>query len=561
MSIAGAVYDAITTVVGGAMSLISPARATRYRRERDRYRDYVAASSSGPNQLWAPSNTSADLEVWKDAERVRSRVRDLVRNNGLVSGAVKTQTAAIVGTGIRPQAQVLEADNETLDEKINDEIESAFERWAENAGIGAVQSFYEAQELIVGHLLTDGEILHHDVFLPTRTGNGYRIELLECDHLDKTRGATFSGIDYDALGRPKTFYLWDQHPGGMMPVCMSKDVPAADIIHLFLRDRVSQRRGVSPLASVVMELYDMGELRNSELLASRIASAFAIAVKSKNAPDWMAVADANPEAQAARSKSTAVKHEYLESGKFVYMSPDEEIEVINGNRPNANFSSFLRDLKRDAAVGMQMSYEGFAGDYSQSNYSSTRQALIAERRMYRRHQQNLIRHYLTPIYRRWLALEVMAGGIPSLPWRRFVTDRARYESVTFQCPGFEWVDPQKDAEANKLLLELGLTTRSEIAEGLGKDFPKMLKTLAWEKKRMQELGIWEAPAALPNSPSANVPPEIAGNTGETPTGGGSKEIEAEIIGRSAAALPDTGASLALVTAYPYAGIVPGNTEY
>lgn len=59
-------------------------------------------------------------------------------------------------------------------------------------------------------------------------------------------------------------------------------------------------------------------------------------------------------------------------------------------------------MLREMAAGVGVSYESLSRDYSQSNYSSSRLALLDERSLWRVLQGWLIRDHLTPIYRAWL---------------------------------------------------------------------------------------------------------------------------------------------------------------
>jgi capsid protein len=92
-----------------------------------------------------------------DYQRALARARDLVRNNEYVAGAIETFAANVIGQGITPQATVGKARGQKLDEAFNTQAQSLFDDWAQWSG------FYEQQELIVKHLVVDGESLGHFV--------------------------------------------------------------------------------------------------------------------------------------------------------------------------------------------------------------------------------------------------------------------------------------------------------------------------------------------------------------------------------------------------------------
>jgi capsid protein len=61
--------------------------------------------------------------------------------------------------------------------------------------------------------------------------------------------------------------------------------------------------------------------------------------------------------------------------------------------------------------------------------------------------------------------------------------------VTWQAPGWPWVDPLKDSRAAKTEIELGINTRRKLAADRGHDFDELVEQLKREKGQLEQAGI------------------------------------------------------------------------
>lgn len=156
-------YDAVTALVGGAVGLFSPLRASFYRHGREVYRTYVAGELSGPNKNYRPRNKSADAEIKRASKWVTARARDQVQNNGYISGAIDKICNNVVRNGIRPQASFKDRQGHP-DTALNEKAEGLWTRWARYADITGHDSVAALQRLILRHVWIDGEVLVHRVW-------------------------------------------------------------------------------------------------------------------------------------------------------------------------------------------------------------------------------------------------------------------------------------------------------------------------------------------------------------------------------------------------------------
>ncbi len=458
-----------------------------YMRKREMLRRYTGASVHGHNSAWRPSRKSADELLRIDSDMLVARARDLVRNNTHVSGALRKIVANVIHTGIVPQGAKRKRTGE-LDAKTNTVVESAWKRWAK------VNKFWVTEQLVLRHWWTDGEVLIHLWIDDDRVDDNIcplRCRVIEADQLDTNVHGTLAngniarrGIEFNAKGDPVAYHVLTYHPGDttfhLKSLGESRRIEARDILHIFLPERASQTRGVSMMAAVIEELRDLGEYWSSERIAARLAAAFGIFVKTSD----MSGMAANPlggMAGGTMSGEAPELSDYIEPGRIQVLPVGTEIQVAKNERPGSTFEPYTKTSLKGASVGFGLRYGNFSHDYTDSSYSSERSASLDERRGWVGQQQFLIQELCDPVFARWLELAV-GSGVLNAP-----TDLP----VTWQTPGWPWVDPTKDSKAAELELSMGTTTRRKIAAARGEDWDEIIEQLARENEILKEKGILE----------------------------------------------------------------------
>ena len=195
----------------------------------------------------------------------------------------------------------------------------------------------------------------------------------------------------------------------------------------------------------------------------------------------------------------------VEAGEMFELPPGYKLSSWNPDYPHANFESFLKACLRGLAAGMDVAAHNLTGDMTEVNYSSARIAELNEREMWMVLQDWLITSFIQPLYEEWLAINLLTGNITfqmsgkAIPAERFEKFR---NASRFQGRRWTWVDPKKEADANAVLLETGLTSRTRLAAEQGEEFDDILDELAAEQAAMKAAGLMPAPP-----PSASAPPE------------------------------------------------------
>jgi len=146
-------------------------------------------------------------------------------------------------------------------------------------------------------------------------------------------------------------------------------------------------------------------------------------------------------------------------------------------------------------------------DYSQSNYSSSRLALLDDRDLWRMLQQWWIRSFRQALHRQWLQAAVMARAV-AIDVQAYALDRTKFEAVKFKPRGWGWVDPTKEVAAYKEAELAGYTTKTDIiaATAGGLDLEDVLKT------RRHELDMMKAMDLTTDTTQSERPPEGSPDT-------------------------------------------------
>ncbi len=395
----------------------------------------------------------------------------------------------VVGQGIALQSQV-KSSRGKLQNSVNDQIETAWMRWCnkQSCHVAGLMGMTEILRLIMGQQVEAGEVLLRKVRQPFGGSKiPYALEVIEADRLmDQWQTARAPngnsirmGVEIDKWGRPVAYWLYPTHPGDyqfttFVPSAFIR-VPADEIIHPYLIERWPQTRGVPWFHSVLARLHNMAGYEEAEIVAARAAANIVGFIKT---PDT-SLGDAVVNNQRVIDTTP---------GQFQTLLPGEDFTGFAPGRPNAALEPFMRYMLRSMAAGVGVSYESLSRDYSQSNYSSSRLALLDDRDLWRMLQGWLIRNVLDVIFKDWLESAVLAGEllIPD-----FYSNRQKYESARFKPRGWSWIDPTKEVIAYKLAVRSGFMTVSDVIglTGGGADAEDVFKARRGELDMMSDLDL------------------------------------------------------------------------
>lgn len=441
---------------------------------------------------WIAAGTSQDAEIKGSLALLRNRSRQLARDNEYVAQLMRTVQNNVVGRGIKFEAQVKMQRGDKLDDKTNTAIEAKWCDWAraDSCHTAGKLTFEQIERLAMRSVYESGEIFIR--IIRKRFGQSkipLALEILEADLLDDSFSAKADngnvirmGVEVDQWQRPVAYHFLTRHPGdyavapapnlaqnGMQRI----RVPAIDVIHLFDTERPMQTRGYPKIAPAMMTLRHLGGFTEAEVVRARTSAAVMGFIESPNL-ELSIKDDVEDDGSGPQSVSE------FEPGVWKQLRPGEKVNVPNMGTPSAQFDPFVRAMLRQIAAGVGASYETISRDYSQSNYTSSRLALLEDRDNWRAIQHWLIASFHQRVYEEWLEMAVLAGEL-ALPL--YESNPALYQKVRWMPRGWAWVDPLKEVSAYQAAVRSGFKNVGDVIAESGGDIDD-----AW-RLRKQEIDL------------------------------------------------------------------------
>lgn len=449
-----------------ALHVISPARALRRYQAKvaaaHLRRSYEAAGKGRLSEGWKATGAAADAEIAAAGAVLRARSRELTRNNPLAAQAVQVLVNNMVGYGIRPRAKSGDA---ALDERVN----KLWARWASRCDAHGHTNFDGILGLAVREMIEGGEVLalRRRPRRADATDVPLRIELFEGDHLDDARiddrhgdGRIAQGIEYDAAGRRRAYWMFPDHPGDTTPGRwkrhVSQRVPAEDVAHLFERQRV-QNRGVPWGTPAMKALRELGDWQDAELTRKKIEASVVGFVFGELDDTQRSIA---PVVKGADGQPV----EQFEAGMIAYVDGGKDIKF---NAPSAHPGIREWNLVQMHIIsaGYRVPYALMTGDMSQANFSSTRAGLNEFRRMIEAVQWLIIIPMLCQRIWDWFIDAASTAGMIE----------AETVPVEWAPPRFESVNPWQDAQTDLLEVRAGFTSLHQMIAKRGYDLREVLE--------------------------------------------------------------------------------------
>lgn len=505
---------------------VSPVRGLRRMQVRKTLgevrRSYEAAKSTRVDKKWKPSNQTADMELLGDADTMRARARDLVRNNSYAKGVLRAVLRNVVGHGIKPQAAV-EQRNGKPNERFNIAAETLWERWCRTCDIAGRLTFYEMQQMVLSERWEAGECLIRFVNDDTDRSRPIplALELIEADrfapdsHFSRgvnrdTGNEVRRGVEIDRNGRPVAYHLYATPPNDLNSFnYRPRRFDASEFLHLYRPTRIGQTRGVTEFASIMRWCHGLHRYVDHEQLAKEVASCLSVVIKTMDGNAAGGIAGSSSEDTTDTSGNA---FEFIEPGLVARLMPGEDVSVVNPSRGAEDSKAWIGLMLRSMGVGTGLSYERLTRDYSETNYSSNRAGDLEDRREFRMEQQWLIEKLCRPVWRRFIASASNVGvdGFPSVS--QVVSRFDEWTAHVWHAPGWEWVDPEKEAKASQLALAGNLTTYADELGAHGKDWRTVLEQRAREVEYMKSLGL--SPEVENQQGNGNAEKDTADNASE-----------------------------------------------
>ena len=467
----------------GFIEKISPKWA--YKREAWRQaneiqkRNYDAGMYDRQNRNWFAHNESGEQTDKDFRETVRARSRDLERNSDLMNANIHPWVRNVVGKGYTLEAK-------TDDEEFNDNIEKLWVKWCkkDNCDVTGSQSFWEMARMAIRRKRVDGGIL----FIKCYTMGGivpFKLQALEVDELDEVQSKpnyegnkVVGGIEYNSYNKAVGYWIKEYDIEGYLK-SVSRFVERKNVIFYFSKTRPSQIREMPEMSATIGRIKEVNGYIEAATIKERIAACLSVFIKKEL-----------PTGGIGRTNTVKGNRKYddleLTPGLITDLNAGDDIQVVNPGNSATNGSDFIKTTQRLISAGQGISYESTSRDLSSANYSSARQATIEDEETFTPEVQKLQDEFLDETYETFVISAVLSGAIQCPD---FWTNKEKYLEHEWNRKPKKWIDPQKEANANKIAITTGQKTLNDIWREDGKDFKTVLDDMKKIEEYANQIGL------------------------------------------------------------------------
>ncbi len=470
---------------------------TRSLPEPELKRSYKAAISNRLNADWIFSPFSASSEIRGNLSAMRSRSRELERNDPIMESFLAAVENNVIGPdGMTLQMKITERSGgqDVLDDRANLCIETHWERFCrpENFCVTGIMSAAEIQRIIARSAARDGEILIRFVRGFQHSEYEFAIQLFESDQLDDSYSIDLGngkridqGIELDEWGRHIAYHILTQHPGEIYagaPSTYRQRIPATELVLVNLQKRVGETRSAPWFSSVAMMMKMLDGYQEAEVVAARAAA-------GKMA---FAVTDGSEATKYTGEQATdGGKYMDAAAGTIEQLPPGLKIEAFDPQHPTSQFPAFYKSILRNISSGLHVSYNMLANDLEGVNYSSLREGKLTEQDHWKKLQNWFATRVMRRIFSEWLAWSLATGKITDLDTGTPLpaTKLAKFDQPQFRGRRWPWVDPVKDMQAMETARANGWISDSDIIESQGRDIEDVCSQIKSDTELQRKFGV------------------------------------------------------------------------
>jgi lambda family phage portal protein len=459
---------------------------------------------------WLPTTVSADKAIIGNKPVIEGRLTDLSRNVGFISASIQTSKNAIVGSKFRLQLMpsyralgidVVEANKwagqvEALFNSIADAPECLFDARRQ-------KTFTQIIREAIGMDLLYGESFFTREWRPNKSGFSTCFQSIAPPRVDtpmdlkglsdvknKDGYVVRGGVAIDEYGEAVGYYISKKHPNDFgydysmneySYVKKFNEFGWLNVIHIIDTIEPSQTRGISSLAAVINPSKMQFELSKATVELAIASSKYAMTIKSDHESDVLnALNNCTEDALGEFENYRAAKNEHA---KKINLFDDgiavtrlfggESLDIQSPKLPPTNYAEFQREQHLNNAKAAGLSYEQYTGDFSSSNFASSRMSTqIASQNQLSK--SKVVAEKLASLILRAFIDEAIVKGIINPPKGvDYWASRTQLLNSNWIGSGRLVVDELKAAKASEIRMNNGLTTQQQECSDNGLDWQEV----------------------------------------------------------------------------------------
>ena len=434
-------------------------------------RAYAGARLTPSQEGYWSGGGTPNSEIRASRERTAARIRQLVRDMPWLDQSFDASEAYKVGEGFNVKPAVTDGQGRMLVGE-NRRIKDAFLWWCEHAEANGRDHFGDIQRMAVRQLLECGEafMVHRYV------GGKYRVQVYEPDCIDEsvTGDDIDMGVRFDRDTNAFLGYFFRPlESSPMSAASVAREIPADIVIHLYRALRPWQRRGISPLVQVSLLAADLDQYLSNELSAQQMSSRYLAFIQRAEGDDG----------------SDGQTEEPIDNLTIRYLGAGETVQLAPGaSRPVTGLESFQDTFLRILSTILKVPFHVLTGKYTALNYNTLREIRNNTVHILKPEWAYLTRHFLQPVYDRWLDWAVASGEL-SLKGYWAPGGKLHWRKCFFMPPGIESVDILRDIKGILVGRDAGIIDPQDWIMGQGEDPDEVISGLSEFFAKLRAAGL------------------------------------------------------------------------
>lgn len=505
--------------------------------ENSGYSGGGANLSSNILKSWFPVKLSSKSDIDRNLQILRNRASDEAINTPIGAAAINTSTLNAIGTGLtlfpRLKYRILGISPDDAREWSR-RVRQEFEMWAssKDCDIYRRNNFYDLQYVAYMAYLTDGDsfalfrrkmptswmpyslrlqvLEANRVSNPLLSGNTapYGISSVEMRNTDNGNRIV-SGVEVDDDGAIAAYWVSNKVPFDRIDVdgivewqrveAFGPKTGMPNILQICHDVRADQYRGVPYLAPVIETLKQVSRYTTAELASAIVKTFFSLfftqSATSMDVGDMLGNPYGSYEGESVDESHAPIVDvgEYaLGAGTLNALPKGVDVKAVDASNAQSTFKPFLDELIKQVGAALNIPSEVLTKAFT-SSYSASRAALLQAWDEFKARRVWFARDFCQPVYEAWLTEAVATGRIEAPGFFDDPLIRNAWCNAEWFGPAMSILDPTKDVTGSHLRVLYGLSTRErEAAEMTGSDYEDNLAQIAYEREKMQELGVTES---------------------------------------------------------------------
>jgi capsid protein len=428
----------------------------------------------------------------------------------------------IVGSGLRPFPSVKFVGSDEPVEGLNDILAKDWERFNDQGmRVGSQQiTMYEAQGIEFNTMAVLGSWLRQTVKSKPGSMLPYSFSIIKPYRLDFSHDNFYDDVFYAKMiqaGEPLTVLGQQMNKNGEPTGfwIQGEDKPrSCDFMSIHYKSlEAEQYLGIPWLTTALGHIWDLQQLFEDKMTQSRILTRMGVWEKKENK---------DAIASLLGTDTTDSNEQSVPFDKAMIYYADVKPEAIQfDDSIAASFGPLVRMVLHAIAVAAGCSYQLLSSDLEGANFAGGRLNLITDNKMFRGLYKHFYKCSCQTAWNKFIDWEFLTGRVPGISYGQYLKDPWYYQQCFWLPEGESWVDPLKDAQAQKLLYMTGQMTLQELCANQGKDWKSVAKQRAKEKEYLKSLGLDELlPTFSDSKTEAEVAAIIAGDNNSVDNNGG-----------------------------------------